>query len=141
MNDPSQTEGSAVTPGAISPASPPFAALENPTDEERNWSVAGHLVIFAGIVLPLSNFVGPFALLITKGQESEFIREHARESLNFQISTFLYMAAAALSILVGIGLVLLPLVVIFEVVMVLRAALAASRGETFQYPLCLRLVS
>lgn len=111
------------------------------TVEDRNWSVAAHLVGFAGFLMPFSDMVAAFGLMITKGQDSEFIREHAKESLNFQISTAIYSVVSAILCVIGIGFLLLPMVLIFQVVMLLRAASAASRGETFQYPLCLRLVN
>jgi len=40
-----------------------------------------------------------------------------------------------------IGILLVPLVVLFDVVATIVAALRASRGESYTYPLCLRLIS
>ncbi|MDH4017604.1 MAG: DUF4870 domain-containing protein [Actinomycetota bacterium] len=111
------------------------------TPEEANWAVAAALLAFAGYVMPLLNIAGPAAVWLAKRDESAFVEYHAREALNFQISITLYMAAASLLMFVVIGFVLVPLLVVFDVVVIIVAALRASRGELYEYPLSLRLIS
>ncbi len=111
------------------------------TPEEANWGVAAALLAFAGYVVPLGNIAGPAAVWLAKRDESDFVEHHAREALNFQISITLYMLVASALMFVLIGFVLAPLILIFDVVVIIIAALRASRGELYDYPLCLRLVS
>jgi uncharacterized protein len=58
-----------------------------PTNEERNWAMAGHLsalVAFAG--LPFGHVIGPLIVYLIKGGESAFVGGHARASLNYQLT-------------------------------------------------------
>lgn len=111
--------------------------------EEANWAVAAALLSFAGFLgFPvMMNVLGPAVVWWVKRDDSAFIEYHAREAMNFQISIWLYSAAVSLLLFVLIGwLLVLPLLV-FDVVVVIIAALRASRGELYRYPLSLRLVS
>ena len=109
--------------------------------DQRNWAVAAQLVSFAGYLFPLANVAGPLVIWLMKRHESPFVEDHAREALNFQISMTIYLTVAGLLVYLLIGFLLLPLLVVFDVVVVVLAALAASRGEVYRYPLSIRLVS
>ena len=95
----------------------------------------------ATVSVPFANIAAPLIIWLIKRDESRFIELHARESLNFQISMTIYLAIAALMVYVLIGYLLVPLLVIFQMVVVVLAALKASRGEICRYPLSLRFVS
>lgn len=109
--------------------------------DEANWAVVAVLLAFGGFVFPLANIAGPLVVWLVKRDESDFVEAFARETLNFQISVTLYLAIAGMLIYVLIGILLVPLVVLFDVVVTIVAALRASRGEPYTYPLCLRLIS
>jgi len=113
------------------------------TVEEANWAVAAALLSFAGFLgFPvMMNVLGPAAVWFVKRDDSEFIEHHAREAMNFQISMWLYAWGVWLLTFVLIGWLLVLPLLIFDVVVVIIAALRASRGELYQYPLSLRLVS
>lgn len=110
-----------------------------PTNEERNWAMAAHLVSFVAAWFALG-LLAPLTVLLVKGSQSPFIRRHAVESLNFQINAAVYTVVFALLIFVVIGLILLPLYGLFYVIFVIRGSVVASRGEDFRYPLTGRLV-
>jgi uncharacterized Tic20 family protein len=77
-----------------------------------------------------------------KKDQHPFVDRHGKESLNFQISMLIYSAISVPLILAcGIGLVLLPAVVIADVVFVIIAAIKASQGEEYRYPITIRFVS
>ena len=52
----------------------------------------------------------------------------------------IYAAICGLSILIGIGLVLLPIVMILNIVYTVIAAIKASEGRSYHYPLTIRLI-
>ena len=110
------------------------------TSEERNWAVAAHAGSFAAAYVALG-FLAPLLVMLVKGKESQFIRAHAVESLNFQITALIYLAISGLLLFVLIGFVLLPLVGIFYLIVVILASIKASEGGFYRYPLTLRLVS
>ena len=120
-----------------------------PQPGERNWAVAAHLGSLVAVYVALG-ILGPLLVLLLKGRESAFVRSHAVESLNFQISMLIYASVATVvafvATLLTFGLALfpiIPLVLVLAVVylvLVIVASVRASSGEHYRYPLTLRLV-
>jgi uncharacterized Tic20 family protein len=55
--------------------------------EERNWGVAAHLsALIGGFVVPFGNFIGPLVVYLQNKNSRPFATEHAKASLNFQIT-------------------------------------------------------
>ena len=114
------------------------------TPDERTWAAAAHLIGFCGYVIPFGGIAGPLVIWLSKRDESSFIEENAREALNFQITTAIVLLLAGLLVLSCFGLVvglpLLLIVPVLEAVAMGIAAVKAYDGESFRYPLTLRLV-
>lgn len=110
------------------------------SSEERTLAAVTHLAPVLGYAIGFGQILIPLLILLWKGKESEFVREHALESLNFQISVFIYGLIAGLLMLVLIGFVLMGVLGLFALVAMILATLKASNGEFYRYPLCLRLV-
>jgi uncharacterized protein len=106
----------------------------------RMWAMFCHLAAFAGYFIPFGNIVGPLVVWQIKKDESPFIDFHGREAVNFQISYTIYGFVAALSIMLLIGMVLLPLVLLIQFVFVIIAAIKANDGEAYKIPFIFRLV-
>jgi uncharacterized protein len=114
-----------------------FGASEN----DRTWGTLSHgLALAAGLFTGMA-FVPPLIIYIVYREKSPYIRHHASESLNFQISFLMYVAVSALLILVLIGFVLLLMLAILWLVVVISATVKTSRGEMYRYPLTIRLFS
>jgi uncharacterized protein len=128
------------------PGGPPQPGYGLPTSEERNWALASHVGTFVAAWFAMG-FIAPLVIMLVKGNDSPFVRKHAVESLNFQISLLIYIVAGFLITLVtfGIGaLVVVPVAIvvgIFALVVIILATIKAANGEDYRYPLCLRLVS
>ena len=137
-------------PGSPPPMPPPGGVPQHgygqPTSEERNWALASHVGTFVAAWFAMG-FIAPLVIMLVKGNDSPFVRKHAVESLNFQISLLIYIVAGFLITLVtfGIGaLVVVPVAIvigIFALVVIILATIKAANGEDYRYPLCLRLVS
>lgn len=110
-----------------------------PTPEERNWALASHIgsIVSAWIAL---GFLCPLIIMLTKGNESAFVRRHAVESLNFQITLLIYLVISFILAFVLIGFLLMAAIGIFALVVIILATMAASRGEDYRYPLTIRLI-
>jgi uncharacterized protein len=121
-------------PGDGSPALP-----GPPTNDERTWGMLAHLGSFAAAWLALG-FFAPLLVLLIKGNESAYVREHAVESLNFQLNALFWAGVGFLLLFVAVGLLVLPLVAIWYAAFVIVASSRASRGERYRYPFILRLV-
>jgi uncharacterized Tic20 family protein len=130
------------------------------TGDETNWAVIAHVSALAGVIFPFGNILGPLVVLLTKGKESAFVGDHAREALNFQITVLLmffvlgsllmFLLFGAISMHGGFGMghgigfgaafFLMPIIMIANLILIIVAAAAASKGEQYHYPLNLRLV-
>lgn len=107
---------------------------------ERNWAMAAHLSSFAAAYVALG-FLGPLVVLLAAGDRSPYVRRHAVEALNFNLSWLLYIAVSAVLAVVLIGLPILLVLGIAYLVLVILASIEASRGGEYRYPLTIRLIS
>jgi uncharacterized Tic20 family protein len=110
-----------------------------PTDQERTWALAAHIGSFLAAYVALG-FLCPLVVLLVKGNESPYVRHHAIESLNFQITAAILTIVFVILVFVVIGIFLLIALGIAYVILVIMATVAASRGELYRYPVSLRLV-
>lgn len=129
---------------AAAPAPSPGTALDSGA---RNWGAIAHASALVGLVIGLSA-LGPLVVYLIRKDDDPWVRAQAAEALNFNISWLIWGAALALVtfilVFVLIGLFLLPVLalgVVAWLVLVIVAAVKASRGEAFRYPLTIRFVS
>lgn len=107
---------------------------------ERNWAMGAHLSGFVAAYVALG-FLGPLVVLLVAGDKSPFVRRHAIEALNFNLTWLLYILVAGILAVVLIGLPILLLLAVGYLVLVILAAIEASRGGEYRYPLTIRLIS
>jgi uncharacterized protein len=141
------------------------------TSEERGWAMAAHLsalIAFAG--LPFGHVIGPLVVYLIKGHESPFVGEHARASLNYQLTVSLvgfgvllvgiavffafalaaatqssHSAGSAAAAFGFVGLwVLIAAVVLFimllSLIFIIMGSVAASSGREYRYPFAIRFI-
>ena len=136
--------------------------------QERNWAMAAHLSALVAIAgLPFGHILGPLVVYLVKGHESEFVGEHARASLNYQITiSIFYVAAFILGVAAMFAVVfpfgaaasgsqrigasffafwcalviaiLLPLLI--SIVFIIMGTIAASEGRPYKYPFAIRFL-
>lgn len=113
-----------------------------PSRTERQWAMGCHLIALCGIVVPVpaANLLGPLILWLVKREDGAFIDDQGKESLNFQISLFLYALVCLFLAVIGIGILLLIPLALFGLVCVIIASIKASEGVAFRYPACIRLI-
>ena len=128
---------------AVSSAIPPAATAASDT---TTWALAAHLTALLALVIGLP-FLGPLVIYFVK-KDNPFVRRHAAEALNFNISVAIYFfvlgMATLLLLVVVVGILLVPVLIalaIFWIVYVVLGTIAASRGEEFRYPLTIRFVN
>lgn len=110
-----------------------------PTQDEKTMGLLAHMGTIAGNFFGVG-FLVPLILMLTKGKESQFIRAHSVESLNFQITVFAAGLVAGITMCIGIGFILLPIVFVAALVMSIIAGLKANEGQLYKYPVNIRLV-
>ena len=109
--------------------------------EARNWAMFCHLAALAGYVIPFAgNIIGPLVIWLLKREEDAFIDDQGKEAVNFQITMTIAYVVSAVLVVVVIGIFLLPIVALFNLIMMIVAAVKASNGERYRYPMSLRFV-
>jgi uncharacterized Tic20 family protein len=89
---------------------------------DRNWAVSAHLsALVAGLVVPFGNIIGPLVVYLQNRDTRPFATQHAKASLNFQIT--LTIVALLVGIVIGAGWLGF-----------LGTAIAASSDSSPQFP-------
>lgn len=102
--------------------------------QEKMWAMLCHI---GAIVL---GFIAPLVIWLVKKDESPFIDDQGKESLNFQITMTIAFIAAGMLMFVFIGFLLMPALAIFDLIMVIIAGIKANDGEKYRYPVNIRFV-
>jgi uncharacterized Tic20 family protein len=122
-------------PGAGPPAQPPLSP-----DQERLWAMLAHLLAFVAAYIALG-FVAPLTVLLVFGPRSAYVRAHAVESLNFNLSWLIYAVVGVILAFLLIGIPILIALGIAYVILVIVASVRANNGQLYRYPLTIRFVS
>lgn len=124
----------------------PGSAVNN----DRGWAATAHVAAlvaalatswFAGV----AGAVAALVVWLVVRDRSPFAAAHAKEALNFNVSMFLYAIASLLVVVFTLGLGLLVAVPMWIalalawLVFTIVAAVKAWDGETYRYPLTIRL--
>ena len=107
----------------------------NPSNDERNIATITHL---AGT---LFSIIPALIVWVLKKEDSEYIAMQAKEALNFQITVLVAQLIAGILVWILIGFLLLPIIWLVNIVLCIIAAISTSRGESYRYPICLRLIN
>jgi len=109
--------------------------------DENLWAMLCHLSALVGFVIPFGNVIAPLIIWILKKDEFPHVDDQGKEALNFQISVTIYFIIGIILVFVAIGIVILPLIALFALIMIIIASIKANDGEKYRYPLTIRLVN
>lgn len=107
----------------------------DPSQDEKTLGLVAHLGTLAGGVVPFGNIVLPLILWQMQKDKSPYVTTHAKEALNFQITMTIAYIVAAVMIFIVVGIFLLIGLAIFSLVVTIIAAVKASQGEYYKYPI------
>ena len=136
-----------------------------PTTEERNWAIAAHLSALVAVMgLPFGHIVGPLVVYLTQRHRSAYVAEHAKASLNFQIT----VSIAALVVIFAVVAAWIPVFAaipdrdstmplwavatwfacvaafvagaVAVLVLIIVAAVAAANDRPYRYPFSIEFV-
>lgn len=125
---------------------PPVSGV--PSAEEKQWALFAHLSALTGLFTGgVGAIVGPLVIWLIKKDTLPFAADQAKEALNFNITVLIAVVALSIVgailmvVLIGFLFYLLAGVVgIAWLVLTIVATIKASNGESYRYPLTLRLV-
>ncbi len=117
------------------PQQPPLVQEHrgSPSKEETTMGMLAHL-------LGLVGFIGPLIIWLIEKDKMPFVDDQGKEALNFQITMLIAFIIAGFTTIIFIGLLLVPGLVVANIVLVIIAALRASAGERYRYPVCIRFI-
>jgi uncharacterized Tic20 family protein len=133
------------TPAATpEPAPAPSAPGQSAFDQPNTWAMLAHLATFSAYITGAGLVVGPLVVWLIKKDEFEFVDDHGKEAVNFNISILIYALVGVLFALTVIGLIIaIPLwIALFvgHLVFTIIAAVTANQGRRYRYPLTIRLI-
>ena len=103
--------------------------------DARMFGMLAHLLgIFTG-------FIGPLVIWLIKKDESPFVDDQGKESLNFQITMLIaHMVSGALWC-VFVGAITTPALIVVDIVFCIMGAMKANNGEYYRYPINIRMIT
>lgn len=113
---------------------------ENRTQDERNLGMLCHLLALVGLIIPFGNILGPLLVWLLKKDENRFVDVEGKEALNFNITIAIAGLVSGILTAVMIGFALMVVVGLFWLILTIVAAVKASSGEHYRYPLTLRFL-
>lgn len=105
-----------------------------PTKDEKLLATLIYVTSF------FTTVIAPIIIWLLKREESAFIDHHGKEYLNFAISYFVYGIVAAITVFIGIGVLLVPIVGLSAFIFTIIAAIKAYDGEFYRIPLIFRVL-
>ncbi len=122
------------------PVTPPPAARPvartAPAGNDKIWAILCHVSGFIGVP-----FILPIVVYLAMKDDSAYVADNAKEALNFHISIFIYTLCLLPLVWLLLGIPLLVVLVIAGFVLSIVAAIKAADGNTYRYPMTIRLVS
>jgi uncharacterized Tic20 family protein len=111
-------------------------AIPQPRGNDKIWSILSHLSGLIGVP-----FLLPLVVYLAMRGDSDYVAANAREALNFHLSLFIYtLCCIPLIFLAGVGALLIGTFWLASLIFAIIAAVKASDGGCYHYPLTLRLV-
>jgi uncharacterized protein len=121
-----------------------FSSTDKPSElmglSVKDYVVLMHLSQYAGFLIPFGGMIVPIVLWSIGKEVSADVDENGREIINWLISSTIYATVGIILSCLIIGIPLLIALIIMGLILPLVAALAFTRGETYRYPLTMRLI-
>jgi uncharacterized Tic20 family protein len=95
-----------------------------------------HVSLFLGV-----GFILPLIVYLVKRDESPFIAAHAKEVLNFHISLLIYSICNIPLLFLLIGFPIYIVLALMAFICAIVAAIRASEGGFYFYPLTIRFIT
>ena len=117
---------------------------ETPIQETKNSNTMGMLCHLLALTLllgiPFGNILGPLTIWLLKRHDDPFADFCGKESLNFQISMTIYMLISAVLVFILIGIITMLGLMLANIVLTITAAIKASEGTHYKYPITIRFI-
>jgi len=99
-----------------------------------------HLSAFAGFFFPFGGIIGPLICWLSRKDDSQWVDENGKASMNFQLSILLYIVLAIPLLFIIVGIPILMFLGALKIVCIIIASIKSSKGERFKYPLAIPFI-
>ncbi len=110
------------------------------SESERNWAMFCHLSAYAGFFFPFGGIIGPLICWLSRKDESQWVNQNGKASLNFQLSVLLYIVLALPLCIIIVGIPIIMALGLLKIICIAIASVKASKGEDFRYPLSIPFI-
>jgi uncharacterized Tic20 family protein len=111
--------------------------------EEKTWATLTHVI--SGVAMVVSagtlGFVASLVIYLVYRDRGPFVRAHAANAVNVQLTALIGLIVSGILMLVLVGFITYPLIVVAAVVIHAIAAVRANNGEWYDPPFTIRFVS
>jgi uncharacterized Tic20 family protein len=114
--------------------------IRNLSETERNWAMLCHLSAFAGFFFPFGGIIGPLICWLSRKDESAWVNENGKASMNFQLSLLMYFVLAIPLCFILVGIPMVMFLGVLKIVCIIIGSVKASKGERFRYPLAIPFI-
>ena len=111
-----------------------FPPASPPTQDDKTMAILAHILTF------VVGFIAPLVVYLSKKDQPSFALEHAKESLNFQLSLIIYFTVSLILMIILIGIAMMVILGILTFILVIVATIKAANGEMYRYPLTIRFI-
>jgi uncharacterized Tic20 family protein len=118
----------------------PSQASTGLSSSDRTLAALCHVSTWLNMFVPGLGFVLPLVILLIMRDQSRFVAENAKESMNFQISMLIYFICSIPLFIVLIGVPLFFGVILLGLICPLIATIRAADGTLSLYPFTIRFV-
>ena len=119
-------------PPILPPPPPPPPTSSN----DKLLAILCHVSLFLGV-----GFILPLIVYLVKRGESELVAAHAKEVLNFHLSLLIYFICAIPLVFIFIGIPMVIALGLMSFICAIVAAIHASEGGFYFYPLTIRFIT
>ena len=101
--------------------------------------------MLAHLLGPLTSFIGPLIIWLIKREESPFVDDQGKESLNFQITIAIGIAVvfflSMIPIIQCVAILLFPALGVIDLIFGILGCVEANKGNLYRYPFNIRIVT
>jgi hypothetical protein len=136
-----------TTPPQPPPAPPPPPGGGAPppgyaNSDEKTWALISHFGGAAGMFVlgGVGGWIAPLIALVSRGNQSATVRQHAVNALNFQLTWSIVGLIGYATICIAIGLAIFPIAALIGIIFGIIGGVKANDGYLYDYPVSIKMI-
>lgn len=135
-----------TTPPQPPPVGPPPGGGAPPAgyanNDEKTWALVAHFGGAAGMFVlgGVGGWIAPLIALMSRGNQSATVRQHAVNALNFQLTWSIVGVIGYLTICIVIGVIIIPVAALVGIIFGIVGGVKANDGVVYEYPVSIKMI-